>query len=74
MKADIHFWSYLTHFFLEWEMFQKKAVDKIITRILCSVNFFLENPAFLWYNVEKYYRKGQAKNDNKAHTHCTLDT
>ena len=22
MKTDIHFWSYLAHFFLEWEMFQ----------------------------------------------------
>jgi hypothetical protein len=24
MKTNIHFWSYLAHFFLEWEMFQKK--------------------------------------------------
>ena len=24
MKTNTNFWSYLTHFFLEWEMFQKK--------------------------------------------------
>jgi len=34
------FWSYLTHFFLEWEMFKTKVVEKIKTHILCSVFFF----------------------------------
>jgi hypothetical protein len=34
MKTNIHFWSYLTHFFLEWKIFQAKVVDKIKTHIL----------------------------------------
>ena len=29
MKVNVHFWSYLTHFFLEWEMFQTKVVMKL---------------------------------------------
>ena len=28
MKTKIHFWSYLTHFFIEWEMFETKFVEK----------------------------------------------
>jgi hypothetical protein len=34
------FLSYLAHFFLEWEMFQKKVVDKIKTHICCSKTGF----------------------------------
>jgi len=45
VKTNIHFWSHLAQFFLEWEMFQKKIVKKIKTHILCSVIFF-ENRAF----------------------------
>jgi len=49
MKTDTHFWSYLAHFFLEWEMFQTKFVEKIRTHILYSVTFFPpKNHAFLW--------------------------
>jgi len=40
VKTNVHFWSYLTQFFLEWEMFQTKAVDKIKIHILFSVTFF----------------------------------
>ena len=40
MKTDIHFLSYLAHFFLERKMFQAKVVDKIKTHILYSVTFF----------------------------------
>jgi len=40
MKTDIHFWSYLTHLYLEWEMFQTKVAEKIKTQILCSVSFY----------------------------------
>jgi hypothetical protein len=35
MMTNIHFWSYLAQFLLEWEMFQTKVVDKIKTHILC---------------------------------------
>jgi len=30
MKTNIHFWSYLAHFFVEWEMFHTKVVEKNI--------------------------------------------
>ena len=51
----IHFWSYLTHFSLEWEMFQTKVAEKIKTRILCSTTFS-ENLAvyeIMWKNMEQ---------------------
>ena len=43
MKTDIHFWSYLAHSFLEWEMFQTEVVEKLETHSLYSVPFFPEN-------------------------------
>ena len=73
MKTNIRFWSYLAHFFLEWETVQTKIVEKIKTQILCSIIFFFENLAF-YDNVEKYCRAGQATDDSMAHAHCMLDT
>ena len=29
MKAYVYLWSYLAEFFLEWEMFQTNAVEKV---------------------------------------------
>ena len=40
MKTFSHSLQYLAEFFLEWEIFQTKVVEKIKTRILCSVTFF----------------------------------
>ena len=40
MQTNISSWSYLAHFFLEWEMFQTIVVDKIKTHVLCSITFF----------------------------------
>jgi len=39
MKTDIRFFfnHYLTRFFLEWEMFQKKVLKKTKTQVLFSV-------------------------------------
>jgi hypothetical protein len=31
METNIHFWPYLTQFFLEWEMFERDFVQKIKT-------------------------------------------
>ena len=45
MKTNIHFWSFIFHFFIEWEMFQTKVVEKIKTHILCSILFFFFNCA-----------------------------
>ena len=40
MKTDINFLSYLSHFFLELEIFQPTFVQKIKTHILRSITFF----------------------------------
>jgi len=52
------FWLYLFHFFLEWEMFRTKAVEKIKLHILCSATFF-ENLAvyeIMWKNIVEWGR------------------
>jgi len=54
-------------------MFQTKGVEKIKTHILYSMDAFRKS-WHLWGNVEKCGRSGQATNDNKEQTHCTLDT
>jgi len=49
----IHFWSYLTHFFLEWDMFETNVEQKIETHILSSITFF-KNCTFheiMWKNT-----------------------
>ena len=45
-------------------MFQTKVVEKIKTRILCSITFFSRKSCPLWDNVEKYGVDGQATDDN----------
>ena len=68
MKTNIHFWSYLAYFFLEWEMFQAKVVQKIKTHVLFSVTFFFFRKSYCtWDNVKKYCRAGQSTDDNIAH-------
>ena len=52
MNTDTHFLSYLAQFFLEWEMFQTKIVEKIKVHILCSVTFFRKSFR-LWDNIKK---------------------
>ena len=64
MKTDVHLWLYIAEFFLEWEMFQTKVVEKIKTHILCSITFFFRKSCRLWYNVEKYCTAGQATDDD----------
>jgi len=74
MKTNIHFWSYLPQFFLEWEMFQTKVVEEIRKHGLCSITFFSRKSCLLWDNVEKYGRAGQGTEHNMAHVRCMLDT
>jgi hypothetical protein len=53
MMTYVHLWQYLAEFFLEWEMFQTKVVEKIKTHFLFS-NFFPENLAvyeITWKNI-----------------------
>ena len=42
MKTNLNFLSYLAQFFLHWELFQTKVVEKVKTHILYSATF-LEN-------------------------------
>ena len=51
MQTDIHFWSYLAHFFWEWEMLQTNVVQKINTHFLFSMTVFRKSYR-LWDNVE----------------------
>ena len=51
MKTTGHFWSYLTQFFLEWEKFQTKIVEKIKTHIYVQT-FFLNRTLFFLDNME----------------------
>ena len=53
------FWSYLAHFFLEWEIFQIKVVKKIETYILFSITIFFEKRALcetMWKNIVERVR------------------
>jgi len=38
MKTDIHLWQYLAEFFLKWNMFQTKLVEKITLSNIFSKN------------------------------------
>ena len=47
MQMFLRLWQYLSEFFLEWEIYQIKVVDKFKAHILYSVTFFLfKNRAF----------------------------
>jgi len=55
METNIHFRSYLAQFFLDWKMFQTKAVEKLKTHSMFN-NFYFENCAvyeIVWKNVQK---------------------
>jgi hypothetical protein len=39
MTTCVHLWVYLSEFFLEWEMFHTKVVEKIKTHILFINSF-----------------------------------
>jgi hypothetical protein len=52
--------SYLATFFLEWKMFQTKAVDKIKRDIWRSINFFRKS-CRLWDNVKYIVLRGRSQ-------------
>ena len=61
----------VTEFFLEWEMFHTKDVDKIKTHILYSITFFWKS-CLLWDNVKKYDSVRQATNGDMTLELCVL--
>jgi hypothetical protein len=67
LRTNTHFWSYLAHIILEWEMFRTKFVEKIKTHGLCSVTFFSTSISYrMWDYAQKFWRVGQATDDNMA--------
>ena len=70
LKTSRYFWSYIAHFFLEWEMFQTEVVKEIKTHFV--FNTFFRKSSILWNNVEKYCGSGQATDDNVARAHYLL--
>jgi hypothetical protein len=59
----IYILLYLYLFFIGWEIFQTKLVEKIKIHILCPISC-LRKPCLLWDSVEKYCTAGQATYDN----------
>jgi hypothetical protein len=53
MKTNSNFWSYIVYFFLKWEMFQTKVVEKIKTPSFYSITFFLNRAIceIMWKNT-----------------------
>jgi hypothetical protein len=59
--------------YVEWEMFQAKVVEKIITHFMFSKTFFRKS-CHLWDNMLKSCTAGQATHDIMTRAHCMLDT
>jgi len=72
MKTNTNVWSYLAHFFLEWQTCQRKSCRENQNAHFVFNNFFFKSHR-LWDNVEKYCTAGQATDDNMARAHCMLD-
>ena len=60
----MHLWLWLAEFFLEWEIFRQKFVEKNKTHILCTINFFPWKSCHFLANVEKYDTARRATDDN----------
>jgi hypothetical protein len=69
----IYIWSYLAHFFLEWQIFRANGGRENRNSHLCSITFCSRKSCFLWDNVVKDCRAGQATDDKTAHAYCMLD-
>ena len=50
MKTDVHFWSYLAQFFLEWKMFGTNVVENIYIYIytFCVQVLCVRNSCRIW--------------------------
>jgi hypothetical protein len=72
MKTFALLWQYFADFFLEWEIFQIKVVEKLKRYILCSVTFFPQKSHRLWDNVEKFGGSREDA-DNMAPARVILD-
>jgi hypothetical protein len=77
-KTYVHLWQCLADFFLQWEMFQRRVVEKIKTHFMNS-NFIFRNLFFENHIVFEVMLKnivepdGSQKTIDKAHAHCVLN-
>ena len=63
MKTNERISLYVTHFFVEFKMFQTKVIEKIKPHILCSITFFFLNCAMyviMWKNTAEAGRPQMA--------------
>jgi len=74
MQTNVHLWSNISHFFLEWEMFQTKFVQNITTHCMFNNFFFYRKSVRLKDIMYKYCRAGRATDDKMTHAHCMFDT
>ena len=72
MNTNIQYWSYLTQFFLEWEMFQSCRENRN-THFMFNIFFFLEN--FVVYDILwKRIVDPERPHYSTAHAHFKLGT
>jgi hypothetical protein len=72
MKTTKHFLQVLAQFFLEWEIFQIKVVEKNQNTSFVFNNIFENRTVYetMWKNIVE---RKQAAEDNMTHAHCMLD-
>ena len=70
MKTNTRFWSHLTQFFLEWEIFRHKLCKKVKKKSFILI--FFKKMCSLWDKVEINYRSRQVTNDTPTvcNTYC----
>jgi hypothetical protein len=74
MKTFRHLWKYLAEFFLEWETFQIKVVEKSkhTSYFQSFFFFFLENRA-VYEIMSKKYGGAREATENMSRALCMLD-
>ena len=71
MKIYVHLWHYFAQFFLEWEIFQIKVVEKIKTHFM--YNGFLTYRVLYKLMSKNIVEPGRS-HDNMAHAHFMLSS
>ena len=72
MKTFRQLWKYVAESFLEWEIFQIKAVEEIKIHSLRFVTSFPRKSCRLWDDVRKYFGAREAA-DNTVYARWMVD-
>ena len=76
METKTHLWSFVTRFFLTWEMVETEVVEKYHNPHFTAHNIFYPHKSSrLFDNVENNVVQParQATDDSMTHALCTLD-